>query len=66
MNEIFFEKRPISINLHEDERIFTRPGCPQDIPHGVVEGNVGVALQGVQEWNSGGVWGETPKAENIF
>jgi len=25
----------------------------QDIPHGVVEGNVGVALQGVQEWNSG-------------
>ena len=54
--QFFFEKRPISINLYENERIFTRPGRPQDIPHGGVEGKVGVALQGVQEWNSvGGV-----------
>ena len=41
--------------------------APQDIPHGVVEGKVGVALQGVQEWNSGrGLGHETPKAKNIF
>jgi len=52
---IFFprKKRALSINLYENERIFTRPGRPQDIPHGGVEGKVGVALQGVEEWNSG-------------
>ena len=60
---LFFEKkRPISVNLYEDERIFTRPGGPQDIPHGGVEGKVGVALQGVQEWNSGGGLGRNPKS----
>ena len=34
----------------------------QDIPHGGVEGKVGVALQGVQEWNSGGGLGRNPKS----
>ena len=43
----FFEKkRPITVNLYEDERIFTKPGGSQDIPYGGVEGKVGVALQG--------------------
>ena len=33
----FFEKkRPITVNLYEDERIFTKPGGSQDIPYGGV------------------------------
>ena len=38
-------------------------GRLQDIPHGVVEGKVGVALQGVQEWNSGRGLGRNPKSQ---
>jgi len=66
----FFSKKKTAdkykIGLYKDERIFTRPGHPQDIPHGVVEGKVGVALQGVQEWNSGGGLGRNPKSRKHF
>jgi len=41
-------------------------GRPQDIPHGGVEGKVGVALQRSKNGTPAEVWGETPKAENIF
>ena len=38
-------------------------GARRIFPTEGVEGKVGVALQGVQEWNSGGGLGRNPKSQ---